>query len=221
MKIMALCVVTMVLLSTFSLYAVSARPGISGPAAIEKTAAGVQPGTVFRNCAECPELVVIPAGDFVMGSPANEQGRFDEEGPQRRVHIGKLAVGKFHVTRGQWAAFASATNRGTSGGCAWSGLPGSKGDQPNPAATWRNFGFPQDDAHPVVCVTHGDAEDYMRWMSRQTGHHYRLLTEAEWEYASRAGSTTPYPWGPALAMNMPTMVPRLVAPAWHRGAIGG
>lgn len=114
------------------------------------------------------------------------------EGPQRRVSIRQFAVGKFAVTRSQWAAFVSATNRPTRAGCAWTGRTGSK---PDPEGSWRNLGFAQDDTHPVVCVTWNDAQDYVRWLSHRTGHKYRLLTEAEWEYAARAGTTTPYPWG--------------------------
>ena len=164
-------------------------------AVAESAVAVIQPGEAFRDCAECPELVVVPAGDFEMGAPPGEPGRHDEEGPQRHVHIGQVAVGKFHVTRGQWAAFVTATNRDTSGGCVWSGLPSAKGDKPDAAASWRNFGFPQDDSHPVVCLSYYDAEDYVRWLSERTGHHYRLLTEAEWEYSARARSTTAYAWG--------------------------
>src|SRR4051794_4201927 len=67
----------------------------------------VQPGQTFHDCADCPELVIVPAGDFEMGAPSGEPGRYEEEGPQRRVHIKQLAVGKFHVTRGQWAAFVT------------------------------------------------------------------------------------------------------------------
>jgi formylglycine-generating enzyme required for sulfatase activity len=140
-------------------------------------------------------MVVIPAGDFPMGSPASEPGRYDEEGPQRRVHVPQFAAGKFHVTRGQWAAFVSATNRSISGGCAWSGLPGGKRDEPNAAASWRHLGFAQDDSHPVVCASWNDTQDYVHWLTKRTGRHYRLLTEAEWEYAARASTTTPYPWG--------------------------
>jgi len=153
----------------------------------------------LRDCADCPQLVVIPAGAFIMGSPATEPGRYDEEGPQRRVHIGRLAVGKFDVTRREWAVFASATNRETVGGCTWSGLPGTSAMQPNPKATWKKLGFEQDDAHPVVCVTWDDAQDYVHWLSRRAGHQYRLLTEAEWEYAARAGTDTAYPWGPVAS----------------------
>ena len=140
-------------------------------------------------------MVVIPAGDFTMGAPPGEPGRYDEEGPQRRVHVGRFAAGKFDVTRGQWAAFVSASGHGVNGGCSWSGLPGGKADEPNASASWRHLGFAQDDSHPVVCVTWGDVADYVRWLSTRTGRNYRLLTEAEWEYAARAGTTTAYPWG--------------------------
>ena len=161
----------------------------------ESVVTGSEAGETLRDCAECPEMVIVPAGDFMMGSPAGEPGRYEEEGPQRRVHIGQLAVGKFHVTRGQWAAFVAATKRETIGGCAWSGLPSANQDQPDPSASWRDFGFPQDDSHPAACLTFNDAQDYARWLSERTGHHYRLLSEAEWEYAARAGSTAPYSWG--------------------------
>ena len=151
----------------------------------------------FRDCERerCPELVVIPAGNFTMGSPASEPGRYDEEGPQRIVHIARIAVGKYDVTRGEWAAFASATGRQTTGGCTWSGLPGMDAMKPNPKATWKTLGFAQDDSHPVVCITWDDAQDYVQWLTKLTGHPYRLLTEAEWEYAARAGTDTAYPWG--------------------------
>jgi formylglycine-generating enzyme required for sulfatase activity len=150
----------------------------------------------FRDCAECPEMVAIPAGTFMMGSPADEPGRADNEGPQRRVAVRAFAAGKFDVTRGQWAAFVAATNRPTTDGCAWTGR--SRG-RPDPIGSWRNLGFPQDDTHPVVCVTWNDAQDYVRWISQRTGRTYRLFSEAEWEYAARAGTTTPYPWGTAAS----------------------
>lgn len=154
------------------------------------------PGQTFRDCAECPEMVVIPAGSFTMGSPDHEPGRYEGEGPLRRVSIRQFAAGKFDVTRSQWAAFVSATNRETRGGCFWTGRSGS---EPDPVGSWRDAGFPQDDDHPVVCVTWDDAQDYVSWLSQRTGLGYRLLTEAEWEYAARAGTTTPYPWGVAAS----------------------
>lgn len=165
----------------------------------------LKPGQVFRDCADCPEMVVIPGGRFTMGSTVSELAddpyidlRLQLEGPQREVTIKQFAVGKFDITRGEWTAFVSATKRPTRGGCKWSGLPraeGSKPWDPHPDATWKNLGFTQDDRHPVVCVTWNDAQDYVKWLSRKTGSTYRLLTEAEWEYAARAGTTTAYPWG--------------------------
>jgi formylglycine-generating enzyme required for sulfatase activity len=154
--------------------------------------ASAQPLAAFRDCADCPEMLRLPGGTFTMGSPASEVGRGDTEGPQRSVTIRPFAVGKFHITRAQWAAFATATGRTTIKGCFWTGRTGNKVD---PEGSWRSLGFEQDDSHPVVCVTWRDAEDYVAWLSRRTGHTYRLLTEAEWEYAARAGSATPFPWG--------------------------
>jgi len=137
-------------------------------------------------------MVVIPTGAFTMGAPANEPGRDQEEGPEHRVQIAEFAAGKYVVTRGQWAAFVAATGRDTHGGCAWTSRTGP---EPDPEGSWRDPSFAQDDRHPVVCVTWGDAQDYVHWLSQRTGHMYRLLTEAEWEYAARAGTTTAYPWG--------------------------
>lgn len=157
----------------------------------DRAAAAPKPAT-FRDCADCPEMVAIPGGAFLMGSPETEPGRAPEEGPQRRVTIQKLAVGKFDVTRGQWAAFAAATTRPTVGGCAWANATGHR---PDPEASWRHVDFPQGDDHPVVCVTFQDAQDYVAWLTKRTGHRYRLLSEAEWEYAARAGSTSAWFWG--------------------------
>jgi formylglycine-generating enzyme required for sulfatase activity len=156
-------------------------------------------GAVFRDCGDCPEMVVIPAGNFSMGSPANEAGRFDDESPQRRVRVNALAAGKYDITRGQWARFAAATKRPTAGGCTWSALPDSKPGEPNPSASWRNLGFDQDDSHPIVCVTFEDAQAYTRWLAKRTGKPYRLLTEAEWEYAARAGTTTAFSSGATIS----------------------
>ena len=149
----------------------------------------------FHDCDECPDMVLVPGGQFEMGSPANEPGRYDEEGPQRTVHIRAIGVGKYPITRRQWAHFASTTHRVTKTGCAYSALPSNGPHGFNDAATWRTLGFEQDDTHPVVCVTWADAVDYARWLSVRTARHYRLLTEAEWEYAARAGSSTAFPWG--------------------------
>jgi len=166
----------------------------SFPGLLLAVSASLQAGPTLRDCADCPELVVIPPGSYIMGAPADEPGFSVIEGPQRRVNIHAFAAGKFDVTRGEWAAFASATKRVTPPGCSWS--PSYKGE---PDASWQHLGFAQNDAHPVVCVTWKDTQDYVRWLARRTGHTYRLLTEAEWEYAARAGTTTAYPWGSAAS----------------------
>lgn len=100
-----------------------------------------EPGTTFKDCPDCPEMVVIPEGSFMMGSPENEPGRFPEEGPQRQVGIKQFAAGKFEVTRDEWAAFVKATNRVTTGGCSWAAIPGDTAKQwvPNPTANWNNL----------------------------------------------------------------------------------
>ena len=122
-----------------------------------------------------------------MGAPPNEAGRDSIEGPVHHVRVHGFAVGKFDVTRRQWAAFVATSNRPTRMGCFWTGRTGYR---PDSTGSWRDPGFAQDDNHPVVCVTWYDAQDYVQWLSAQTGKSYRLLSEAEWEYAARAGTST-------------------------------
>jgi len=162
-----------------------------------------QPGQTFKDCKDCPEMVIIPAGSFMMGSPENEKGRTSKsedgaiEGPQKRVSIRQYAAGKFDITKEQWALFVRETNRVTTGGCEWADLPGDT-LQPwelNPSANWNHIGFPQDSSHPVVCISWNDAKDYVDWLSKKTGFIYRLLSKAEWEYAACGGTTTAFPWG--------------------------
>jgi formylglycine-generating enzyme required for sulfatase activity len=140
----------------------------------------------------------------MMGSPDNEEGRSSDpnggpvEGPQRLVHVPKFAAGKFDVTKEQWAIFVKATNHPAGGNCGWAMLPGGDSTQPwlpDAAANWNHIGFIQDSSHPAVCISWTDAHDYVLWLSKITGFKYRLLSEAEWEYADRAGTTTPYYWG--------------------------
>ncbi|MDX2225409.1 MAG: formylglycine-generating enzyme family protein [Rhodospirillaceae bacterium] len=166
------------------------------------------PGARFADCAECPELVVIPAGSFDMGAPPEESAGQNVPDifvrmalPVHRVTIPRpLAVGRTEVTRGQFAAFVAATGHasdpGPDGGCnVWQ--PDRRLWRVDADTTWRSVGFGQDDTHPVVCVNWADANAYAAWLSQRTGHAYRLLTEAEWEYATRAGTTTARPWGDA------------------------
>lgn len=133
------------------------------------------PGDVIKDCDFCPELVVLPGGTFQMGSPASETGRFANEGPQREVTIAPFAVSKTEVTFGQWDACLA------SGGCRGFSPPDN--------------GFGRG-AHPVLGVSWSDARAYVDWLnSRSDGPDYRLLSEAEWEYAARAGTTTRYATG--------------------------
>ncbi len=151
------------------------------------------PGAEFRDGEGLPLMVTLPPGKFVMGSPDTEKDRLDREGPQREVRIGyALAVGKFPVTVGEWKKFISATHHDTGASAyIWDG----KEWKDTPGRGWASPGFAQDDSHPVTCVNWDDAKVYSAWIAKQTGHRYRLLSEAEWEYACRAGTKTRYSFG--------------------------
>ena len=136
------------------------------------------PGTVFRDCAECPELVILPAGSYMMGSPPGEKERHDDEGPRHRVRISRpFAVGRYEVTFSEWEACRRA------GGCSRG--PGDAG--------WGRGN------RPVINVGWTDARKYVRWLSRKTGKRYRLSSESEWEYAARAGTTGPFHHGSTIS----------------------
>ena len=159
----------------------------------ERRRRAMEPGRRFRDCPDCPEMVVVPAGSFMMGSPATEQGRYEDEGPVHRVTIAQpFAVGVHEVTRGEFARFVRETNRAMDNGCSvwdrnqrnWVG-----------GYNWRNPGFEQTDRHPVVCVSWVDAQAYVGWLSQETGQRYRLLSESEWEYVARAGTRAARWWG--------------------------
>lgn len=156
------------------------------------------PGTAtVRDCADCPDLVRVPPGRFMMGSPSTEQGREvdAEEDPYHRVTIARpLLVGRYEVTRGEWAAFARETGWKADGGCNVQTAPGPSW-RAAPDLGWQNPGFAQSDRDPVVCISWNDAQLYLAWLGRKTGHAYRLPSEAEWEYAARAGTSTRFFWG--------------------------
>jgi formylglycine-generating enzyme required for sulfatase activity len=162
------------------------------PSAGGVPASAMVAGQTFRDCADCPEMVVIPAGRFTMGSPASEAGRSDDEGPQHSVNVKSIAMGKTHITRGQFAAFVNATRYDAGNECHT--FEGGKWEQ-RAGRNWRNPGYPQTDNHLVVCINWNDAKAYTQWLSQKTGKNYRLPSEAEWEYAARAGTTTARFWG--------------------------
>ena len=163
-----------------------------------------RPGSVFQDCADCPRMVVIPAGEFTMGSPASEAGRGVDEGPQRQVSIALYALARSEVTVAEFRRFADESGYRTEAerdprvqGC--SGFiyadPAAANPGPQAVTSWRSPGLTQADSHPVLCVSWNDARAYAQWLSRKTGKRYRLPTEAEWEYAARAGSVAARYWG--------------------------
>jgi formylglycine-generating enzyme required for sulfatase activity len=162
----------------------------AGPASAEATPTprdgvfiGVDPRTlpdlaVFKDVDApwCPEMVVLPKGEFLMGSPESEKGRFDDEGPQHRVTIGyRFALGKYAVTFAEYDHFCELTDREMAWDEGW-----GRGRK------------------PVIYVSWLDATAYCEWLARETGQPYRLPSEAEWEYTCRAGTTTPFSFGPTI-----------------------
>jgi formylglycine-generating enzyme required for sulfatase activity len=144
-------------------------------------------------------MVVVPAGSFVMGSPEFESGRDADEGPQHLVSVRAFAIGRTHVTRGEFARFVSATGYAAGSDCYyWTGRWLQDGGlEALQGASWQNPGHVQTDRDPVVCVSHADAEAYVRWLSARTGRAYRLPSESEFEYAARAGTLAVRWWGDA------------------------
>jgi len=155
-----------------------------------------RPGELLAPSSLGMKFAYIPTGQFMMGSPASEEGHDDGE-LQHRVRISKpFGMGIHQVTRGQFAAFASAAGYQTEAekegwSYAWKGKEWAKVN----GVCWRKPGFDQDDNHPVVCVSWNDAQEFMQWLSQQDDRLYHLPTEAQWEYACRAGTQTTYPWG--------------------------
>jgi formylglycine-generating enzyme required for sulfatase activity len=138
----------------------------------------LKPENTFKECENCPAMVVVPAGLFTMGASANEVGNYDE-GPQHIVTIGRqFAVGQFKVTFDEWDACVAAN--------------GCHGYKPNDNYWGRG-------RQPVINVSWDDAKLYVAWLARKTGKTYHLLTESEWEYVARAGTTTPFWWGSLIS----------------------
>ena len=148
------------------------------PEELVRTLLKRKPGEIFRDCEQCPEMVVVPGGRFRIGDLSGDS--LSGGKPVHEVTIAEpFAVGRYEVTLAEWDACVVA------GGCAY--RPGDLG--------WGRG------SRPVITVSWDDAQEYVRWLSRETGKTYRLLSEAEWEYAARAGSTTKYPWGDNLGNN--------------------
>lgn len=154
-------------------------PSPAEPAADVFGDSGREAGDVFRDCPECPEMVVVPAGEFAKGSSRDEEGRFEDEGPNHWATIARpFALGRFEVTFAEWDACEAG------GGC----------DGHRPADQGWGRG-----RRPVINVSWDDARAYARWLSARTGERYRLPSEAEWEHAARAGTTTPFWTGTTIS----------------------
>jgi formylglycine-generating enzyme required for sulfatase activity len=150
----------------------------------------------YRDCPACPEMVSLPTGTYTMGETAQDEaaenvpaGQRGFAGPRAVAISRKFSIGKYEVTRGEYRAFVAATGHVPAIGCD---IPGLKFVL---MRSWLNPGFLQDDREPVVCLSWFDAEAYAEWLSRETGRRYRLPSEAEWEYAARAGTTARRYWG--------------------------
>jgi formylglycine-generating enzyme required for sulfatase activity len=160
----------------------------------------------FQECTDCPVMVGIPAGRFVMGSPASEPGRFDNEGPQHVVSVKAFALGKFDVTSDQFRNFLQTT-RYQPAPCnhilnlGWRVLDDGRAVAPDEAEPLR---------WPAVCLDWRDADAYIAWLNTRVKAQrpqlakragpYRLPSEAEWEYAARGGTTTSRWWGNAIGV---------------------
>ncbi len=167
------------------------------------------PGVVFDDCEGCPEMVVLPAGQFTMGSTQAQKSwavahgatarAVADEAPEHRVSLRSFALGEYAVTRVQYAAFVTETGYEIKGGCGRD----ASGTTQDPELSWRDPGFPQTELDPVVCVSWRDAQAYVNWVNQKVraagdSGSYRLPTEAEWEYAARAGSAGLFWWGDDL-----------------------
>jgi formylglycine-generating enzyme required for sulfatase activity len=147
-----------------------------------------------------PEMVRIPAGSFRMGDIQGTGG--NDEKPVHEVSVKSFAMGRYPITVGEFRQFVEATHYKTEaekGDGAYVRKDGKWGQVED--ANWRNPYFPQEDNQPVVCVSWNDAVAYIEWLTEQTGKQYSLPTEAEWEYAARAGTETDYWWGNDIGKN--------------------
>jgi formylglycine-generating enzyme required for sulfatase activity/S1-C subfamily serine protease len=154
---------------------------------------------IVQDCPDCPELIEVPPGEFMMGADPQERDQSGNERPRHAVKIGApLLVGRYEVTHEQFATFVGATGYAPGLGCEiWTSNDRSwRWDRDK---DWRDPGYPvEDPMRPVVCTSWDDAAAYLAWLSRITGQRYRLPSEAEWEYAARAWTQTSYWWGDHL-----------------------
>lgn len=160
-------------------------------------------GTIPRLKDEPYEMVAIPGGEFLMGSPSDEPGRQEDEGPRRKVKVAPFWMGKYEITWNQFLDFmiTDVPRRRDGSPQQLPKDPAIADIVSTPTIPYVEMSFGMGtDGFPAICMTQHAASKYCQWFSAQTGHYYRLPTEAEWEYACRAGTTTAYHFGddPAL-----------------------
>ena len=159
-------------------------------------------GDVFKDCDECPDMVVIAAGEFMMGSTEDERSWAIKHGSHDLIHSFEMsreprlievpfAIGRTEVTVGQFRAFVTASDWKPKGDCSFVGFDEKTDESKN----WQHLGFQQSDDHPVACLGWVDAVEYASWLSNLTGKIYRLPSDMEWEYSARAGTETIRYWG--------------------------
>lgn len=159
--------------------------GKSDEFAIDETKA-VYSRTPFRDCAKCPEIVIIPEGSFQMGSPPDEPGRTKDELPPTKADVdAPLAIGRVEVLRADFQAFVEDTKYESTTQC-------DIGRKSRTRYSWMNPGYEQDERHAVTCLSREDVNRYLAWLSAKSGRTYRLPSEKEWEYAARSQTTTPF-----------------------------
>jgi formylglycine-generating enzyme required for sulfatase activity len=162
-------------------------------------ARAADPPAPLRDCAECPEMVRVPAGTFVLGTPTADPhaAATRAEAQAVVVRIPKaFAIGRVEVTRREYRAFVADAGYEVAAPCRiWDEALGRHSD--DRGRNWEHPGRPREprDDHPVACVSWNDAKAYVRWLAHKTGKPYRLPSEAEWEYAARGGSSSLRPWG--------------------------
>jgi formylglycine-generating enzyme required for sulfatase activity len=179
----------------------------NAPAKSSSSVKSVKSSDTIQDCSDCPELTVIPKGSFSMGSPIVEAGRSQEEGPVHTVALEHFVLGRFPVTTKQFAAFLTETGYSLPKSC----LIHAGGRFVNSGYSFFNPGFQQDETHPAVCVSWYDALAYVSWLSQKTGKNYRLPSESEREYATRAGTSTPYSFGNSISTDLANYDPDIMA----------
>ncbi|MDZ4303579.1 MAG: formylglycine-generating enzyme family protein [Pseudomonas sp.] len=144
-----------------------------------------KPGTVFKDCKNCPEMVVLPTGTFKMGTPDDEVGRQPDEGPMHDVTFAKpVAISRFQVLAGEWDRYVQETGYKMPDG----------DDRPGRKCTAGKPTYKTSPKHPAVCMDFAEANAYVAWLSKKTGKQYRMVSESLREYAARGGTSGPFPF---------------------------